>query len=406
MSGARSWRRTAAYTRICFLSCRRAAAGAGRGSVRSCPRRGISANPVVIHVYEQLVRYQLARVFADLRSVRQDRGEPGGAAPRFPISATQRGMIAAVQNVLVSTNARVRSLEQLREKNATAFPELSATEDEESRLEEEVEGARKTAASLREEHEKARLAEAVEVGQVEIVDLATLPGARVGIGPFRKIALAFLVGLTLGCALALLLEHLNTSIRRREQVGSTLQIPELSVIPKIGSLRGRRYIARLPRNGNGAARGTAQVADLLLAAMDLQSSGARHTPPAAHQSHLFASHRWPSRILVTSPAPGDCKDDVSANLAVSFAQQGLRVLLVDCCLRRGRLHHLFRVSQAPGLAHVLLGTASLEEAIRLTPVSGLSLLCRSACSLPDRPSCSGARPCATCSTRSRRIFRW
>jgi capsular exopolysaccharide synthesis family protein len=89
-------------------------------------------------------------------------------------------------------------------------------------------------------------------------------------------------------------------------------------------------------------------------------------------------------ILITSPAPGDGKTTVAANLAACFAQQGMRVLLVDCDLRRGRLHSLFNGSREPGLSDVLLGRSTLEDAIRMTDTGSLSLL-TTGC-LPNLPA--------------------
>ena len=58
-------------------------------------------------------------------------------------------------------------------------------------------------------------------------------------------------------------------------------------------------------------------------------------------------------ILVTSPNAGEGKSFVAANLAISFAQTDKRVLLVDCDLRRGRVHRLFNLSNSKGLSNLL-----------------------------------------------------
>jgi non-specific protein-tyrosine kinase len=73
---------------------------------------------------------------------------------------------------------------------------------------------------------------------------------------------------------------------------------------------------------------------------------------------LYSSltYNWEGRqriILVTSVAPQEGKTLVAANLAVTFAREGARVLVVDCDLRRPRLHKVFQVSRAPGLVDLL-----------------------------------------------------
>jgi non-specific protein-tyrosine kinase len=79
-------------------------------------------------------------------------------------------------------------------------------------------------------------------------------------------------------------------------------------------------------------------------------------------------------IMVTSPSGGEGRTTVAANLATTFAQQGMRVLLVDCDLRRSRLHTLFGVAREPGLTQLLLGDEPLERVVHDTGVPGLSLV--------------------------------
>src|SRR6185437_6791123 len=76
-------------------------------------------------------------------------------------------------------------------------------------------------------------------------------------------------------------------------------------------------------------------------------------------------------IVITSPSPQDGKTTTVANLAVTFAQQGMRVAIIDCDLRRARLHAVFRTPRDPGLTHYLMGQAAEEDILRPTFVDGL-----------------------------------
>lgn len=89
-------------------------------------------------------------------------------------------------------------------------------------------------------------------------------------------------------------------------------------------------------------------------------------------------------IVVTSASPGEGKTTTAANLAVTFAQQGMRVLLVDCDLRRARLHKMFNVPREPGLTELILDHEVPTEVIRGTPVENLSVLTSG--TLPPNPS--------------------
>jgi capsular exopolysaccharide family len=89
-------------------------------------------------------------------------------------------------------------------------------------------------------------------------------------------------------------------------------------------------------------------------------------------------------IVITSPSPGEGKTTTASNLAVSFAQQGMRVLLADCDLRRAKIHSLFGVPRSPGLTELLVGQETQETVIRDTSVTGLYLLTSG--NLPPNPA--------------------
>lgn len=66
-------------------------------------------------------------------------------------------------------------------------------------------------------------------------------------------------------------------------------------------------------------------------------------------------------ILITSSIPGEGKSFVSANLAVAFAQAGSKVLVVDCDLRRGRQHTIFKVNNNFGLSNLLIDNTDRKD---------------------------------------------
>ena len=82
-------------------------------------------------------------------------------------------------------------------------------------------------------------------------------------------------------------------------------------------------------------------------------------------------------ILITSSVPGEGKSFVSANLATAFAQNGNTVLLIDCDLRKGRLHRVFNISNDIGLSNLLLDTEiekNYKNYIQKTFINHLFLL--------------------------------
>lgn len=79
-------------------------------------------------------------------------------------------------------------------------------------------------------------------------------------------------------------------------------------------------------------------------------------------------------LLVTSPAEGDGKSTAAVNLAISIAQRGERVLLIDANFRNPMLHKIFNTQISPGLSNVLAHQITFKEAAQGTEVEGLDLL--------------------------------
>ncbi|MEJ7810646.1 MAG: polysaccharide biosynthesis tyrosine autokinase [Gemmatimonadaceae bacterium] len=357
---------------------------------------GIAANPIITQLYTQLSRYQATRDSLTTGAWANATTHPDVQRLDTLIASAQGRMLDAVRSQVISLDARISVLDTVRARNSTTLQRLPGVEAEELRFANLVESSRRVGEQLREEYQKAKIAEAVEVGQVEIVDLAPGPGTPLGGGPLPKMMIGLLVGLVLGTGAAFLREHLDTTITRREDIERVLRLPSLAVIPAVAAVAGKRNgsrngngathggLSRIssffngngkngdggngghPPNGNGKANGHGEQGDALKAR---PISGPVSTPMTEayvtlRTNLLFTQATTKLKtILVTSTAPKDGKTTVAANLARTLAQHGTRVLLVDCDLRRPRVHRMFGVQAKPGLADVLLDPQRLDEAI-------------------------------------------
>jgi capsular exopolysaccharide synthesis family protein len=355
--------------------------GDGLQALVSAP--GIAANPVIQQLYAQLTNYQQ----------RRDSLATSGAADTNPdmiavntlIARTSSGLIAAVRNQVNALDAQIDALDNLKTRSTAEIASAPRAETEEARLTQQVAAVQKMADQLQEDHQKAKMSEAVEAGQVEIVDLAEVPSDPIATGRTRKLALGFILGLLLGVGAAIVIDGMNTSIRRRDDLERILQVPGLAVIPKFISSQSAGKMARaLPGKRNGSGKKPTQRAEGLVTVHDARSSSAEAYRTLRTNLIFSQAVQTLRTLVVTSPAPSEGKTTTAANLAVSFAQQGMRVLIIDCDLRRSRLHKMFGIPREPGVTELVLGQVDQDAVTRETSVPGLYVLPSG--QLPPNPS--------------------
>jgi succinoglycan biosynthesis transport protein ExoP len=173
------------------------------------------------------------------------------------------------------------------------------------------------------------------------------------------------LGLMGGCCLAFVAEVSDKSFRTPEEIRRRLGLPILGHIP-----------LQLPDEQTfqlAAASGTSM--DPMLCTFHQSKSPAaeayRGVRTALYFSNQGENHKT---IQITSPNMGDGKSTIASNLAVSIAQSGKTVVLIDADLRRPRQHKIFGVTSSVGLSSVIVGDAELADAVQETDLPGLSIL--------------------------------
>ncbi|HVF38381.1 MAG TPA: polysaccharide biosynthesis tyrosine autokinase [Gemmatimonadaceae bacterium] len=334
---------------------------------------GIASNPIVQQLYAQLTQYEKAR--DDLLTAGQAPTNPDVIAINSLLPATAAKMIDAVESHVQSINARLESLERLRASGASQIATAPAVEAQEQQLTQQLQTIQRMADQLRAELQQAKMAEAVEAGQVEVVQLAQSPGYQIPTKGRRKLTIGVLVGLMLGFGAAILVDGLNNSIRRRSDIERLLHVPGLAVIPRLSSGHGagNRMTRALPgRKSNG--KSLARADHDLVTVTDVRSSGAEAYRTLRTNLMFSQAVQALRTLVITSAGPSEGKTTTSSNLSVSFAQQGMRILLVDCDLRRARLHKIFGCPREPGLSDLVLGYKEEDAVTRATSVPGLYVI--------------------------------
>lgn len=330
----------------------------------------MATKSVVGQLYTQLTQYDADREALLAGPLGSTEENPDVRRLDALISTTEAKIVDAAHSHIASLDARIAALDGLRARSAADAQQLPAAEAEEERLMQQAASIGRVADQLRAEFQDARMAEAVEAGQVEIVHLApeAYPtGTRKGM----KILMALALGLMLGGGSAFAVEAMNTSIRRPQEMAPVLQVPQLAVIPKIETRKRRRLlpVKAAPPDTNGDEAGARPHA-----AAEISSHGAEAFRTLRTNLLFSSQSKSANTLIVTSASPEEGKTTTAANLAVTFAQQGFRVLLIDADLRRPKLHLAFGMAQEPGLSSVLEGRFAPAEAIRATSVEGLHLL--------------------------------
>lgn len=197
---------------------------------------------------------------------------------------------------------------------------------------------------------------------------------EVAVSPRRvtTVMAALFLSTLFGMGLALFLEYLDDTIRSTEEIENLLQLPALAAIPNIDSLPKRKLLLV-----GGVEEEEDKAKSGLLINSDSNSALAEAYRQLRTSILLSTAGHAPKSLLVTSSLPSEGKTTTATNTAISLAQTGARVLIIDADMRRPRLHQVFGIGNGEGLSTLLsseLHEDDIPKVVKQDPATKLFLL--------------------------------
>jgi capsular exopolysaccharide synthesis family protein len=295
---------------------------------------------------------------------------------RTALLAEVRNIQGALDGDLAVVKRQETGLAALFDRAKKEALELNLLEIEYNRLRRSKDNNEKLYSLVLERTKESDLSRMLRVNNIRVIDPPMRPGGPVRPQVPLNIGTGLFVGLILGVAAAMARAMLDRSVKTPDDVERDIGITFLGILPEIGDdkrglqpgyNRGRR------RQPPSAIEGGSE-----LVVHNYPMSGIAEASRTIRTNLLFMAPDHPFRVLlVTSASPSEGKTTVACCIAIAMAQADQRVALIDCDLRRPRLHRIFHAKAELGLTTALLEddvAESILPAIQPTPVPNLSII--------------------------------
>jgi polysaccharide biosynthesis transport protein len=195
---------------------------------------------------------------------------------------------------------------------------------------------------------------------ISVNDEAIQPDKPIGPRRLTTVLTALILSTLFGAGLALFLEYLDDTIHSTEEVESILGLPAIAAIPTIEAAPKRRLLLV----GGNEDTDSLVNSELLIYA-DSRSNLAEAYRQLRTSILLSTAGHAPKSLLVTSSLPAEGKTTTAVNTAISLAQTGAKVLVIDADMRRPRIHGIFGMSNANGLSTILSSEMNEAEIMKI-----------------------------------------
>ncbi len=292
-------------------------------------------------------------------------------AARAAVLAEVRNVKGAADHELAAAEKQEGGLQALLAEAQRRALEVSLLEIQYNSLRRARQNNEKLYSMVLERTKETDLQRMLRVNNIRVLDPPDLPLTPVKPKLAIMIALAILGGMAAGLGVAVSLVALDRTIKTPDDLEAELGVTCLGILPALDESKGYGY-------GSKRRRGRARPAGKLtpeLVVHEAPMSNVAEAARAVRTNLMFMSADDPIRaLLVTSASPSEGKTTVACCMAIAIADAGHRTLLVDCDLRRPRIHRVFGKTGDEGLTTVLLDASALDRVIQSTEIPNLSIL--------------------------------
>ena len=228
------------------------------------------------------------------------------------------------------------------------------------------EAAKKIAETIGNEFSK-EIESLYKISNLGLVDKALVPTVASNASNTKEIIMINGGALALSLMIIFMLFYFDNTVKDQEQVEEKTNLPVLGSVPLVSKKKEGKLKDLIVHNDPKSPI----------------SEGIRTIRTNLQFSNVDTINK---KIMITSSMPGEGKSFTSANLATAFAQDGNKVLIVDCDMRKGRVHKIFEISNSKGLSNLLIDNIekNYKKYIKKTKIENLDVLPSG--TIPPNPS--------------------
>jgi capsular exopolysaccharide synthesis family protein len=273
-------------------------------------------------------------------------------------------------------NREVEGVDALLEDAKKRALELNLLEIEYKRLVRDKDTNERLFGIVTERTKESDLTRALRVNNIRVAERPLIPGQPISPVVPLNIGLGGVAGLLLGVILAIGREQLDRSIKTPEDLEETHGLVFLGLLPST-EMGGK------DKRGKPIPANPLVTPELIVHYEPV--SGTAEAARALRTNILYMSPDRPYQtLLVTSAGPSEGKTTVASCIAVAMAHAGNRVVLLDCDMRRPRVHKVFGLRNDLGVTTALVDPSTVDDIVHETVVPNMSVICTGP--IPPNPS--------------------